>query len=314
MSRFGTITNPATESVAFVESADPADLAARVNAALVDIFAAQPARAIAALTLAGGGDGHTFTVLIQSALATDVAGGITTSTARVACYMASESEALDVARRALTIAAFVADEQIAGAAKGTHFMGLVLLTGEQVQPLGPTGPTGAGGGTGATGAGGGTGATGAGPTGPTGTSSPTSTFGGFFALMPGDNAATIAVGAAVLFPQDGPASGIARSSSSQFVLPAIGTYEVSWQVSVAEPGQLMLDVDSGGGPVIVANSVAGRATGTSQISNDVLLTTTAVNSVLRVINPAGNAAALTLTPTAGGTHAVSAWLVIKRLA
>jgi hypothetical protein len=133
--------------------------------------------------------------------------------------------------------------------------------------------------------------------------------------MPGDNAATIAVGAAVLFPQNGPAgSGVTRSSSSQFVLAAIGTYEVAWQVSVAEAGQLMLDLDAGGGPALVANSVAGRATGTSEISNNVLLTTAAVNSVLRVINPPGNAAALTLTPNAGGTHAVSAWLVIKRIA
>lgn len=132
--------------------------------------------------------------------------------------------------------------------------------------------------------------------------------------MPSDNAATIAVGAAVLFPQDGPASaGITRLSDGQFVLAEIGTYRVWWQVSVDEAGQLMLDLDSGSGPAPVANSVAGRAIPTSQIVNQVLLTTTAVDSVLRVINPPGNPTALTITPIAGGTHAVSAWLIIEQL-
>jgi hypothetical protein len=56
---------------------------------------------------------------------------------------------------------------------------------------------------------------------------PLGTFGSFFALMPGDNAATVAAGAAVQFPQNGPANGIVRSSASQFVLPATGIYEVT---------------------------------------------------------------------------------------
>jgi hypothetical protein len=140
---------------------------------------------------------------------------------------------------------------------------------------------------------------------------PLSTFGGFFALMPGDNAATVAVGAAVEFPQDGAANGIVRSSASQFVLPATGTYKVTWQVSVDEAGQLMLDLN--GSIATTAATVAGRATGTSQISNSVLIAATAAD-VLRVINPTGNAAALTITPLAGGTHAVSAWLLIERVA
>lgn len=156
-----------------------------------------------------------------------------------------------------------------------------------------------------------------GPVGPTGTPAVTN-YGSFFALMPGDNAATIAVGAAVLFPQDGPANdpvgGIRRSSSSQVILPLVGTYEINWQVSVAEAGQLMLGLDSGAGVVELAPTVAGRATGTSQIMNSVYITTTAPNSVLTVRNPSGNAAALTLTPSAGGTHAVSAWLTVKQLA
>jgi hypothetical protein len=296
MSRFGTITNPATAAVVFVESALPDDLENLVNIELANIFAASPARAVSGISLAGGGDGHTFVVEIESARATAVDGGITASGARVRCYMAAENEALAIARSSIPISDVIVDEQVAGAAKGTRFMGIILLGGGVVPPLGPTGPTG------------GTGPAGA--TGFTGAAGPAGTFGSFFALMPGDNAATVAAGAAVEFPQNGPASGIVRSSASQFVLPATGQYEVSFQVSVAEAGQLMLDLN--GSIATTASTVAGRATGTSQIMNHVVINATA-GDVLRVINPTGNAAALTITPSAGGTHAVSAWLLIKRV-
>ena len=138
-------------------------------------------------------------------------------------------------------------------------------------------------------------------------------FGYFFALMPPDNAATVAVGAAVAFPQDGAASGICRASASEFFLPAIGVYEISWQVSVSEAGQLVLGLDGGPGMVVLSDTMVGRATGTSQIVNHVLVATTAPDSILSVLNPPGNAAALTVTPLAGGAHAVSASLVIKQV-
>lgn len=135
-------------------------------------------------------------------------------------------------------------------------------------------------------------------------------FSDFFALMPGDNAATVAANTAVLFPQNGPSNGtIIRLNSSMFLLPAIGTYLVQFQVSVTEAGQLMLRLN--GAPI--ANSVVGRATGTSQIVGISLVTTTAPNSILEVINPPGNSPALTITPVAGGTHPVSAHLVIIRI-
>src|SRR5690606_40076029 len=42
----------------------------------------------------------------------------------------------------------------------------------------------------------------------------------FYALMPGDNAATVAVGGSVEFPNDGPSNGIITSTSaSTFLLP-----------------------------------------------------------------------------------------------
>ena len=171
---------------------------------------------------------------------------------------------------------------------------------------GPTGPAGEGtpgpeGATGATGSAGATGAAG----------EDVLAASEFFALMPPDNAATVAPGTAVDFPQDGPTDGeIVRTGPDTFLLPVIGTYRVTFQASVAEAGQLIITLNG----VDVLKSVVGRATGTSQIVGSSLITTTTANTILEIRNPASNAAALTLTPLAGGTRPVSANLVIERLA
>jgi len=191
-------------------------------------------------------------------------------------------------------------------------------------PAGPKGATGLTGSTGATGPAGPTGAAGAtGPTGPTGATGPIGPSGNlgyadFYALQGADNPGTIAAGSPVLFPRTGSTSSyITRSvgtPNSSFVLPDIGTYEVMFQVSVTEAGQLVLYLDPATGiPAPLAYSVVGRATGTSQIVGICLVTTTAANSVLSVCNPAGNSTALTITPIAGGASAVSAHLVIMRI-
>lgn len=139
-------------------------------------------------------------------------------------------------------------------------------------------------------------------------------YASFYALMPSDNAAPVAAGTDVDFPQNGPTDGgIVRASADTFTLSAIGTYEVSWQVSVTEPGQLVVALDSGAGAIELGHTVVGRATGTSQLSGHVLITTTVINSILSVRNPTGNSPALTITPVAGGTRPVSATLVIKRI-
>ena len=57
-------------------------------------------------------------------------------------------------------------------------------------------------------------------------------------------------------------------------------------------------------------SVVNRATRTSQIIGMLLVETTSINSTLTIRNPAWNAAALTITPVAGGTNPVSSHLVI----
>ncbi len=129
--------------------------------------------------------------------------------------------------------------------------------------------------------------------------------------MPPDNAATVAPGTDVSFPQDGPNSGvdIVRTGPDSFNLAQIGTYQVLFQVSVTEAGQLILTLNGAD----LEYTVAGRATGVSQIVGMALVTTTTINSILTVRNPAGNAAALTITPLAGGARPVSAHLIITQI-
>ena len=129
--------------------------------------------------------------------------------------------------------------------------------------------------------------------------------------MPADNADPIAAGTDVSFPQDGPNSGtgITRVDDSSFTLADVGTYQVLFQVSVTEPGQLVLTLNGTELPY----TVVGRDAGNTQITGVALVQTTAADAVLTVRNPEGTSPALTLTPSAGGTEPVSAHLVITQL-
>jgi hypothetical protein len=150
----------------------------------------------------------------------------------------------------------------------------------------------------------------AGATGPAGPSG-TSQFAEFYALMPPDNSAAVAPGAAVSFPHNGPQSGsITALSASTFQLSAIGTYRVLFQVPVTEPGQLELTLNGTALPY----TVVGRDTGTTEIIGAAFISVAAANSVLAVVNPTGNAGSLTITPHAGGAQPVSASLIIQKLA
>lgn len=182
------------------------------------------------------------------------------------------------------------------------------IQGIQGEP-GPAGATGPQGPVGETGPQGPQGIQGeVGPQGPAGV---VANFADFYALMPADNATPVGVGEDVAFPQNGPTSNstITRLTDNSFSLSEVGTYLVMFQVSTTEPGQLVLTLNGEEIPY----SVVGRATGTSQIVETILITTTIATSTLTVRNPAANATALTITPNAGGNESVSAHLVIVQL-
>jgi len=149
---YGIITNPSAAQVQAVQSADPTDLQNLVNAALLAVVFPS---AITNITLAGGGDGHTFVVLIESAPLGAAQGGLPGSVfgfagAQVRCYLAGTGEDLEVAKAAsglpAPIPAFppngpipyvLSDEQVAGSSKGTRFMGMTVFAASSLPiPLG----------------------------------------------------------------------------------------------------------------------------------------------------------------------------------
>ena len=180
----------------------------------------------------------------------------------------------------------------------------------EVGPQGPAGPMGATGATGATGAQGPQGEVG--PQGPRGLPGGVLSYADFYALMPPDNTATVAVGADVAFPRNGiiANTNIGRTSDTEFLLAATGTYLITFNVPVTEAGQLVLTLNGTELPY----AVYGRATGTSDITGTVIVTNTTANSTLTLRNPAANAAALTITPNAGGTLPLTAHLTIVQIA
>ena len=171
---------------------------------------------------------------------------------------------------------------------------------------GPQGPQGIQGAQGSQGSQGSQGPQGAqGPQGPAGT---TLAFADFYALMPPDNSTLITPGSAVSFPDVGPASGsdISQLNANTFILTATGIYLLTFQTSVTEAAQLALAQNGNE----LAQTVVGRATGTSQIFGTSMVSATA-GDTMQVINPGSNS--ITITPFAGGANAVSAHLTILRL-
>ena len=98
--------------------------------------------------------------------------------------------------------------------------------------------------------------------------------------MPPDNTATIASGKPVEFPTDGCTNNtsITRLTLSTFNLANIGIYEITFQVSITEPGQLVVVLNE----IEIPYTVVGRATGTSQIFGMCLIKTTNLNSILSI--------------------------------
>ena len=134
----------------------------------------------------------------------------------------------------------------------------------------------------------------------------------FYALMPPNNAADVAPGDDLDFPQDGPSNGtaISRTGPDSFNLVGTGVYQILFCVEVNQSGQLVLTLNGTELPY----TVTGRYTGSSMIVGMSIIQTSAANSVLTVRNPSGNFTTLGITPLAGGTWPVSAHLIILKIA
>ncbi|MEI7741504.1 MAG: hypothetical protein WCJ29_03285 [bacterium] len=133
-------------------------------------------------------------------------------------------------------------------------------------------------------------------------------------------APTVAACAGVPFPQDGAASGgIVSTTNDTFTIPVAGNYEVSFKVNTTEPGQLEIALDDvGDGSYVLKPECTGEnmdpTAGGHPINGSCIITTTVSNAVVKLVNPPGNGAALTITPADGThTHANSQTLIIKKL-
>ena len=177
-----------------------------------------------------------------------------------------------------------------------------------VGPTGPQGPQGVAGATGAVGPTGPQGATGAtGAVGPTGPAGGISEYASFYALAPNDNPTAIAQNTAVEFPNTtASTTGITRLTNSTFNLADTGTYLVMFKVNTNTAGQLGIAVNG----AVQPNATFGNAADDGIIEGKTIITTTAANTVLSIVNPI--ATAVTVTPSAGGTEAtVSDFTIIK---
>ena len=179
--------------------------------------------------------------------------------------------------------------------------------------IGPTGPQGVPGAAGATGAIGPTGpqgATGAtGAVGPTGPAGGISEYASFYALAPNDNPTAIAQNTAVAFPNTtASTTGITRLTNSTFNLADTGTYLIMFKVNTNTAGQLGIAVNG----AVQPSATFGNAADNGIIEGKTIITTTAANTVLSIVNPI--ATAVTVTPSAGGTEATVSDLTIIKLA
>lgn len=143
----GNVLNPG-QRVEYIQSADPADMEARVNALLAELAAEAPDRQweISFIGIAGAGDGHTFVTELRffDNAAAGISGDgieLSTSPTRVFFYMAADARELPQHRAlAQKRAADFADSDDAdapfqhqqslthGASQGLRRMGAELFT------------------------------------------------------------------------------------------------------------------------------------------------------------------------------------------
>ena len=184
-------------------------------------------------------------------------------------------------------------------------------------PQGPEGPQGVAGPQGEPGPQGPIGLTG--PAGPQGIqgipgeTGPAGSFLGyadFYAIMPPENAAAIAPGEAVEFPEQSFIGGtnVTRTSDSEFTFTESGIYLVFFIAATSEAAQLVPAKNT----TELSFALAGKDSVLSQLSGMAII---AANDgdVLTLRNPASATSSVTLSPNAGGNSPVTAHLILIRL-
>lgn len=179
----------------------------------------------------------------------------------------------------------------------------------EVGPQGSQGPAGATGATGATGPQGPQGEIG--PQGPRGLPGGVLSYADFYATMPTDNAAAITPGTDIAFPQNGVIANtnIGRTSDTEFLLNATGTYLIMWNATITEAGQLVLTAND----TELSYTVVGTGDGLDELTGFTILNIVTPTTIT-VRNPVNNTTDVTLTPNAGGTDPVTARLTIVQIA
>lgn len=136
-------------------------------------------------------------------------------------------------------------------------------------------------------------------------------FADFYAVVPPDDNVAIPAGGDIQFPEDGPMNGkcIVRKGLSSFRLRDRGTYLVMFEVDITTIGQLVITVND----VEQNYTVFGSAVALGKITGMALIRTRSRNSIITIRNPLGAAAPLLVVPSAGGSRASTAHLVITQL-
>jgi hypothetical protein len=115
------------------------------------------------------------------------------------------------------------------------------------------------------------------------------TFANFYAASP---VAAVLAGNPVIMPTAGPASVapagvITYNGSGSYVLPAVGVYEVSWNLVAGAAAvatlELQINTVQVPGSVVSVTAVAGG----TELSSSMLVQTTAANSLLRLFSSTG---------------------------
>ena len=143
---------------------------------------------------------------------------------------------------------------------------------------------------------------------------------------------SVAAGSALNFPRASAPTvggivinnpGLTQANNTEFILPSIGTYRVTWHVTVNEPAQWSLWINTAPTPggfglfteVRVASGApanVGQSVSSSQLVGDVVFRNTVANSAIQIRNYAAQSA-VSVTPLPGGTQAQAVSLIIQRL-